>query len=182
MTLFEISDEQKALQALMVEGIDENGELLPESAQALEQWFAELQHNEAEKLDGYYGIIRTLEIQSAAAKEESERFAMMAKIADNASIRLKNRVKFYLESNGRTEAVSFKGRKFSVANNGGVQPLDIDPTVDPSKVAPEFQIVKVLLNNDRIREALQEGADVPFARLRPRGTHIRIHQPKGKRS
>jgi hypothetical protein len=60
----------------------------------------------------------------------------------------------------------------AVTNNGGKQPIDL--TVCPEQLPAEFQKVSVTADEDRLRDALKAGREVPGARLAPRGTHLRI--------
>jgi len=60
-SLFKIGDDLMAILDL----IEEDGEITDQ----LSKWFEEIQTGEAEKLDGYVGIIRTLESQEAAVDE-----------------------------------------------------------------------------------------------------------------
>lgn len=168
MTLFAIGDELRAVLDL----VDESAELPP----IVEQWFAEIGDAEAEKLDAYAGLIRSLEGEAAVAKAEAEQFQAKAAARENAVKRLKDRVKLYLESTGRTKAVSKAGRTFAIQANGGKLPLVIDPAVKPEDLPREYQRITVGYDTEAIRDALEDGLEFPktFARLKPRGNHLRV--------
>jgi len=58
---------------------------------------------------------------------------------------------------------------FNITKNGGQQKITIDGEV------PE-EYTKTIIENDtdKIRQALEEGQILPFARLEPRGESLRI--------
>ena len=56
-----------------------------------------------------------------------------------------------------------------IAKNGGKQPLVIDSTVPDN-----FMKIKYEPDNDLIRQAIEEGKEVPFAHLEERGRHLNI--------
>jgi hypothetical protein len=58
---------------------------------------------------------------------------------------------------------------FTICKNGGKQGVDIFAEVPDS-----FQRIIYEPDTDKIREALENGEDLPFARLRERGEHVRI--------
>jgi hypothetical protein len=172
LTLFAIGGELQALQELLVE---RDGDVTdPEIAAAVDAWFATIAADEGAKLDGYIGLIRQNDMEAAAAKEESERWTMKARARENAAKRLKDRLKQYLEFTGRTKATSATGRVAAIQANGGKVPLTIADGIDPVQVDPSYQRIKVEFDTEKIRSSLEAGDDVGFARLEPRGNHLRI--------
>lgn len=170
-TLFEIGDDLRALALLMN---DCDAELTRETSEALDEWFAELARDEAHKLDGYVGLIRTLEMEEAKAKEEAERFLMAARVRGNNVRRLKDRVKDYIAASGRTKVVTAAGRTLAVTGNGGHAPILLPESLDPASIPDEFAIVRRTPDIDAIREHLTAGGSLPFATLGSRGNHLRI--------
>ena len=59
----------------------------------------------------------------------------------------------------------------SVCKNGGKIPLDVDEEV-PEEYKQEVITYKV--DTNKIREVLDGGSELPFARYKERGTHLRI--------
>jgi len=148
---------------------DLGGELPPE----LEAWFDELATNEAAKLDSYVGLIRQADAEAAAATEEMERWKMRAQARTNLSKRLKDRIKQHLELTGRAKVETVTGRVLAIQKNGGKQPVIVDWL--PLEELPErFKKVTITEDRDKIAEALASGEELTFARLEPRGTHLRI--------
>jgi Siphovirus Gp157 len=148
---------------------DLGGELPPE----LESWFDQLATDEAGKLDSYVGLIRQADAESAAAMEEMERWKMRAQARKNLASKLKERIKQHLELTNRTKAETATGRVLAVQKNGGKQPLVVDWL--PLEELPErFKKVTITEDREKIADALAAGEELPFARLEPRGTHLRI--------
>jgi len=171
-TLFAISDDLLALNDLL-EQLD--GDVTnPEVDAAVTKWFAELANDESKKLDGYAGYIKQMEMESVAAKAESEQWAAKARTRDNRVKWLKERVKVYLELTGRTKATTETGRVFAIQNNGGVVPLIINEGTDPRSIEPQFQKVTYSFDSEAIREAIADGKELPWAHLDKRGTHLRL--------
>lgn len=170
MKLFDLLPEHRALLELVDE--QTGGELTPDVEANLDAFFAEIGDAEAVKLDSYAGLIRTLESQAAAAQAEVDRFQMVKRAAENAAKRLKERVKVYLELQGRTKAVTAAGRTFAIQKNGGKQMLQID--LPPEELPKQFQKVVVQADEEALRVRLEVGEPLEFARLLPRGTHLRL--------
>ena len=56
-----------------------------------------------------------------------------------------------------------------IVKNGGLQPLKID-----GDVPDNFTKVRIEPDNDLIRKALNDGEELSFAHLEPRGRHLNI--------
>ena len=179
-TLFEIARDYQAL-ADAIGQIDE----APEEFQAeLESAFAamaEVTGQElAAKIDDYVGLIgkfqSTADFRRNEAKvyeDEAKRLKSLAETDLAAVERLKARLKVFLEFTG-LKKVEGNRYRVSLAGNGGKLPLIVDDDVPISDVPPQYQVVNWSLDRDAVRVALEAGAELDFARLGDRGTHIRI--------
>ncbi len=166
MTLFQIGDELRAI----LELVDETGGELPPT---LEQWFAEISQDEAAKIDSYYGLCKSLETEATVATAEAEQFQAKAKARTNAVKGLKDRMKLYLENQGRKEAVGTSGRKACVQANGGKVAMTMTVT-DPLQLPTAYQKITIVPDTEGIRSVLEGGGELEFAKLEPRGTHLRF--------
>lgn len=121
-----------------------------------------------EKADGYAKIIKELESKQKARKEEAKRLTDSAKVFENRVKALKNNLFNAMKETGKTKFAT-NLFSFNIAKNGGKQALTIDGDV------PE-EYTKTIIENDtdKIRQALEEGKELPFARLEPRGESLRI--------
>lgn len=170
-TLFEIGADLVALDNL----IDETGGELanPEVEQAVESWFKELAVAESTKLAGYCGYIHQLDMEAEAAKQVAAVYQSKAKTRESRIAYLKNRMKEYLTGTGRTKVQTADGQTIAVQKNGGKQPIEHDP-IDPNELPDQFVKIVRQPDNDAIRKALEGGEVLPFSRLLPVGTHLRI--------
>lgn len=166
-SLLDISADLQAIADL----IDETGgELTPESEAALDQWFAEASADRDRKLDGYAALIRELTLRAAARKEEQERLAIRVRV-DEATVRgLKDRLVLFFASQGLRKIETAR-YKLALVQNGGLAPLEVLVPVD--QLDDAYVKVRREVDVDALRKAIADGIEVP-ARLKPRGSHIRI--------
>ena len=170
-TLYQIADDLRALEALLVEA---GGDLSsPEALAAVEAWEAELSTNLAGKVDNYCGLITEIEIRAAARQAESDRLRDLARVDDNAAKALRERLLFVLQ-NRNVPKVDTERFRVSVAKNGGKAPLDV--RVGPDEL-PAWAVKKrtvVETDKDAIRARLEAGESLPFASIMERGTRLVI--------
>ncbi|MBS5858054.1 MAG: siphovirus Gp157 family protein [Clostridium sp.] len=121
-----------------------------------------------DKADNYAKIIKELEAKQKARKEEAKRLTDSAKVFENRAKALKNNLFNAMKETGKTKFAT-NLFSFNIVKNGGKQALTIDGDV------PE-EYTKTIIENDtdKIRQALEEGKELPFARLEPRGESLRI--------
>ena len=117
-------------------------------------------------------VIRQLESDAKALKEEKERLEQRQTICENNAKRLKAALMKAMQLTGHDKKMDAGLFKLTIANNGGKQPLVIDKEVPNS-----FLKIKYEPDNDRIREYLEklpEGETCDFAHLSEPGKHLRI--------
>lgn len=124
-----------------------------------------------EKADNFAKMIKTIQADVQILKEEEDRLYARRKGLENRMKRLKDMLQANLEFIGKTKfkTVLFT---FSVATNGGPQPLSITENLDeiPGKyLVPQPPKV----NMDAVR-ALLADKEVEWAHLEPRGKSLRI--------
>ena len=105
-----------------------------------------------DKADGYAKIIRELEAMRDAKTEEMHRQQDGAKRLDNKIKLLKQNLFNAMKQTGKTKFAT-NLFTFNIAKNGGKQ---------------------ALTDTDKIRQALENGENLPFAHLEPRGESLRI--------
>lgn len=127
------------------------------------------------KSEGYACVIKRLETNAKAIKEEADRLAKVAKTINNNIERMKAKILECMLETGITE-LGTRPYSFKVAGNGGLAPLEVDLT--PEKLPEEFQKVTIEADNTKIRAYLREldeqGVECPWARLKERGKHLTI--------
>ena len=170
-TLYQIADDLRALEALLVEA---GGDISsPEALAAVEAWEAELSTNLAGKVDNYCGLITEIEVRSAARQAESDRLRDLARVDDNAAKALRERLLFVLQTRN-VPKVDTERFRVSVAKNGGKAPLDV--RVGPDEL-PEWAVKKrtvVETDKDAIRARLEAGESLPFATIMERASRLVI--------
>lgn len=126
----------------------------------------------SQKAVGYSKVIRQLEADAKALKEEAKHFSDRAIVAENNAKRLKEALKGAMEMMNMKEfdAGLFK---LKIANNGGKKPLIID-----AEIPEEFCKTVIVEDNEAIRKHLEElevaGVECAWAHLGNRGTHLTI--------
>ncbi len=121
-----------------------------------------------EKADGYAKIIKELEAKQKARKEEAARLTESAKTFENKVKLLKQNLYNAMKTTGKTKFATDLF-SFNIAKNGGKQVLTID-----GEVPEEYTKTIVENDTDKIRQALEEGKELKFAHLEPRGESLRI--------
>lgn len=159
-TLYEITGQIKEL--LLIAELEELDE------QTLKDTMESLEYELEDKADGYAKVIRELEGQAETLKSEIDRLTKRRNgIETNISL-MKEALKNAMKETGKTK---FKTDLFSftVAKNGGKQPLNIHGDVPETYKKIEYKV-----DNDKIREELKGGKELPFAKLKERGDHLRV--------
>ena len=157
-TLYELKENWKRIADMLYEEeVDE--ECILDTLESIE---GEIE----EKADGYALIIKELLGDADICKKEKQRLETRQKSFENRAAILKNRLEEIMKETGKTK---FKTAKFSfgIQKNGGKQALTID-----GEVTEEY--MKLENDTDKIRQALEEGKELPFAHLEPRGESLRI--------
>jgi hypothetical protein len=169
-SLFAIGADLEALNDLLEEC---GGDITdPTVCAAVEAWSAELDRDRGEKLDRVHGLLVRLHMEAAAARQQSAEWADRAASREKRSAGLKKMLLDHLQRRGEASAVSAAGLKFAVQANGGKPALTVN--VPAEELDGRFLKVTVAADVDAIRAAIEAGEDVPFARLEPRGFHLRV--------
>ncbi len=138
------------------------------------------------KVDGWIKYLEMIKVMAGAAKERKERSAKAQKTLENLERRLKEYVKSLIEA---TPGVPFKSPAgtLAVQRNPEAVKYTFDfpdktfyRTVDAALVDMEpslnafvksFQVL--VIDGEKVKEALKSGVDLPWATL-DRGSHLRI--------
>lgn len=177
-SLFQIGDDFLALNELLAElepppdPARSEGELNP----AMEELFKEIEGNQGVKLDGYVNLIRAVEGDAAVMEAEAAEYKMKGEARRNRAKFLKDRLYAYMIRTGQAKVQTDKGRVLSIQNNGGAQAVEYD-LLDQDDVAAlpdRFKEVVVKIDTQAVKAALDAGESLDFAKLKPRGTHLRI--------
>ena len=160
-TLYELKEEYKRIaEMLYEEEIDEQCIL-----DTLESIEGEIE----DKADNYAKIIKEMKADSEAIKIEKKRLEERQRSFDNRILFLKNNLEQMMKETGKTK---FKTSlfSFSIQKNGGLAPLWVDE--DYSNIPQKY--LKIEPDNTKIRQALDNGEKISFARYEERGESLRI--------
>lgn len=160
MTLYDLTEDLLALQEMAE--TDTDTQVLMDTMEAVEGAYED-------KLDGYAAVIRTLEAEAKAYKEEAQRMTDKARVIVNNIDRMK---KAMFESMLQTGIRKVKGQRFtiSVQKNGGKAPYI--PTFDDVTALPD-DLTEKKPNLTALRE-LAESGDTSYGYIGERGESIRI--------
>ena len=167
MRLYEITGELLALQELLENPLDDE-DVLKDTLEAVQGEY-EI------KLEAYCKVIKNLEADMEALKNEAKRLTDKRKVLENNIDRLK---KAMFESMKATNTPKVKGQLFTVAiqKNGGVIPINYDKNDKNITANLPDHLVNIVKtpNLEAIRELLEAGKVVDGFTLGERGESIRI--------
>ena len=125
------------------------------------------------KLDSYGVIVNELQADVEKIDQEIKRLTTKQKTIANSINYLKNMV---MQTMGTLNTRKVKGDKFTwtIAKNGGKAPLIIDDSMPAICLPEEYQLWDVKPNKDVIRQDLEAGKQLPYARLGERGESLRL--------
>ena len=152
-TLYGITAE---LNAILTQLEELGGEITPEIEQAL----AINEESFAAKSEDYGHAILNLKGMAAAAKAEKERLAALQKFYENTCNRLDNALKTAMVATGH-DKVETPTMRLSLRHTTATEVDDLD------QLPAEYKTTKVEVVADKaaIKKAIQQGEDVPGARL-----------------
>lgn len=161
MTLYEITGDYLRLLEIL------EGDESPDD-QAFKDTLEAIDGDFEDKADNYARIIQELHGEAEKYAVEIKRMQARVDVINNNEVRLKRYLYDAMKSTGK---LKFKTDLFSfgIQKNGGLQPMEILSDVD---IPDEY--CKKEPDNTKIREALKNGAELPFAVLKERGDHLVI--------
>lgn len=133
----------------------------------------DLLNEEAAKLDGMIAFIKQLDMEAAACRSEAEEWSLRCDAKESLRDRIKRMILDHLIRTNRDRVQTQDGLTVAVQKNGGKEPVVVDRDADT--VAPDrFCKTVRVVDKDAVRAALESGESLFFARLLPRGCHLRI--------
>ena len=162
--LYEITNDILALQEMLEDNVDE---------QVLTDTLEAVQGEYEFKLESYCKVIKNLEADIEALKNEAKRLTDKRKTLENNVERLKRAM---FDSMKLTGTDKVKGQIFTVAiqRNGGKLPVIVADNVDTTKLPDNLVVVTRTPSLDSIRELLEAGKVVDGFTLGERGQSLRI--------
>ena len=165
LTLYQLNSEIKTLLAeIETAEAEEDTAAVAALEAALNAQFTAID----KKRESYCHVIRSVDAQAKALREESKYLALRAKHMERLSQRLKDAVHEDMASTGevRADAGIFTLRI-------AASPEKVEVEVPAEFLPPQYQNVKVTPNSKALKDALKNGVDVEGCYL-TQGTHLRI--------
>lgn len=160
MTLYELKQEYMELLA-MLEDPDVDPEVVNDTLEAVS---GEL----TDKCESYTVIIKELEGELYKQQAERDRWSRSCATLDENIKRMKQAVVDTIKLTGERKMAT-EHFKLSIVRNGGKQPMEVDENVPK-------EYIRIIEQPDtyKIRQALESGETLDFARLKERGEHLGI--------
>lgn len=162
-TLHELTDELLAILDLAEEEDDDEALLGSWEAVSLEY---------DDKIEAYCKVIAQIEADEKALDDEQDRIEKKRGRLKKRAKWMRERVMESLRAVGKRKAGG-KLYSASIRVNGGVLPLVVE--CEATKLPDEFKRVKYEADNAAIREALDAGRKLDFARFGERGESLKIN-------
>ena len=166
MTLYEITGELLELQNMIEEGADPD---------VVNDTIESVEFDLEQKAEGYVMVIRNLEAQAKAIKDEEKRLREKRLAAENGIERLKKRLFDSMNATGKKK-LNAGVFTLSVQKNGGALPVIIDADVE--NMPKEMLKIDIKPDTKKIAELLQDEEKSrfysKFAHFAERGESLRI--------
>ena len=164
MNLYDLTNDFLQLQA-MLEDPDVDSQVITDTLESL-------QYDLKEKADGYAKVIKNMEANVAAIKQEKERLTAKQNLLESSIKRLKENLQVSMIATGNTK---FKTDLFSfgIQKNGGKIPVILD-VKDTSELPDELVRIKEEADLDAIRALIEKEGSCKYAHLGERGESLRI--------
>lgn len=162
-TLYELTDQYQSIMDMLYDG-ETDEQLVMDTLESID---GEIE----DKADNYAKIIKMMLADAETLKNEEARLYVRRKSLEMRAQRMKDNLQANLEFIGKTK---FKTAlfSFSVAKNGGKQPLEI--TENLGEIPGKYLIPQPPVpDKEAIRQLLAE-KEVDWAHLAPYGKHLNI--------
>lgn len=162
-SIYELTDQYKEIEGMLYDG-ETDVQVILDTMESIE---GEIEN----KADSYAKLIKNMLSDASALKAEEDRIKTRRMALENRAGKLKETLQANLEFVGKTKfkTVLFS---FSVAGNGGKQPLAI--TDNTGEIPNKYLIPQdPIVDKEAVRELLKN-KEVEWAHLEPYGKHLSI--------
>ena len=165
MTLYELNVQMQTILE-MAEDDELDPQLIADTLEGLE---GEVE----DKLDSYGIVMNELYMDIEKITVEIKRLTDAKKRISNNIDRMKEAVKASMDLMGKKKV---QGNHFTwqIQKNGGKAPLIIDESMPAICLPEEYQLWDVKPDKEVIRQDLEAGKELPYARLGERGESLRL--------
>lgn len=163
-TLYELKGEYLALLE-MAEDPDTDAEALADTLESLN-------YDIEEKADAYVAVIGELDNDVAKIDAEIKRLTARKKAVSGNANRIKQNLQDTMTAIGKKK-IKTALHTISVVKNGGKPPVDVD-SVDIEELPDCFVKIEKSIDKTMIREYLESGRELAYARFGEPGYHLTI--------
>jgi len=165
MTLYDLNVQMQTILE-MAEDTELDPQLIADTLEGLE---GEVE----DKLDSYGIVMNELLMDVEKIDVELKRLTDTKKRINRNIDRMKEAVKASMDLMGKKKV---QGNHFTwqIQKNGGKAPLIIDEDMPAISLPEEYQLWDVKPNKEVIRQDLEAGKELPYARLGERGESLRL--------
>lgn len=169
-TLYDIEGDWLTLNDMLDES---EGEITPEIEAVMGRMVEDLEDETETKLENYCRLILDVTATADAQMEEADRLKRRAQTNHNKAKYLKSRIADFMRL---VDKKKMPAGIFTVSRcqNGGLQPLQVDGDFKHLPTDYREEVISYKPARDRIVADLTAGRELPFARLLPRGEHLKI--------
>lgn len=121
------------------------------------------------KMDDYAAVMTHLKGRTDLIQQEIDRLQAMKQSIENHEKRMKAHLLMVMRDTLHQTKIQTDLHTFSICKNGGKQPMEID-----GEVPDNYKRVVYETDTEKIRTALENGEELPFAHLKERGEHLRV--------
>lgn len=161
-TLYELTTEYQTL-------LDLGDSPDPEDQQAFLDTLEGLDFEIGLKADAYAAVRSQLIGKKAAIDAEIDRLKAFSNAAGKSIERLEKSLYEAMTAMNK-DVIKTDLHTFKIVKNGGKAPL----VLDEQNVPDNYKKVVLEIDKSKIRQALEDGEQLPFARIGERGTHLSI--------
>lgn len=162
-SIYELTDQYKEVESMLYDG-ETDVQVILDTMESID---GEIE----DKADNYAKLIKNMLSDADSLKVEENRIKSRRIALENKATKLKETLQANLEFVGKTKfkTVLFS---FSVAGNGGKQPLAITDNI--GEIPGKYLITQdPIVDKEAVRELLKS-KEVEWARLEPYGKHLNI--------
>src|SRR5579883_2718374 len=178
VSLYDAETALTLLEELLQRAAEEGSEVTEEQLAAVANNFLEAESNVEAAVERYCWLIHLRTVRGEQRVSQAKVWETNAKdlraIAStdlNLAARLKLRLLEFLDRRG-IKKMDTRTFKLSARNNGGKAPLVIDETVSITHIAQFYpNLVRTEIDQEALRQFLENGGELPFARLGEKGRH-----------
>lgn len=168
MRLYDIAADYRRLQDML-----DSAETPEEMRQTLIDTLESVSGDFEEKAENMAALIAEYKATFEGCKAEIARLTGKAARAENAIESIKRYLKAEMEFTGQRKLQAGTWQ-ISIAKNGGKAPIVWDDDIEPEELPERFRSISYKIDTAAVRDALEAGEALDFARLGERGESLRI--------